>query len=202
MARMGTRWQQTDAPRGEDYDARWTQLAAAGESIHGEADLVDSLLEHLGGRRVLDAGCGTGRVAVELARRGYPVVGVDADRLMLEEAQAKAPEITWLAGDLSELGTLLSDTFDLVVLAGNVMIFLEPGSEADVVRQVAERLAPGGVVVAGFTVRADRLPLDAYDAMADAVGLTLLHRWSTWGREPYAGGDYAVSVHGRIEAKR
>jgi SAM-dependent methyltransferase len=196
MARVGTRWQRTDAPRGDEYDARWTRLAASGESIHGEADLVDSLLEEIGGRRVLDAGCGTGRVAVELARRGYQVVGVDADRLMLEAAQAKAPEITWLAGDLRELGDVLTDSFDAVVLAGNVMIFLEPGTEARVVEQVVGRLAPSGVLIAGFTVGPDQLSLDAYDALASEAGLILRNRWATWQHEPYAGGDYAVSVHG------
>ena len=38
---MGSRWQDTGAPRGDDYDTRWQKLAAAGESIHGEADLGD-----------------------------------------------------------------------------------------------------------------------------------------------------------------
>ena len=75
---MGTRWQNADAPRGDDYDARWTVLAAQGRNVHGEADLVESLLRESGGTRVLDAGCGTGRVAIELARRGFSVTGVDA----------------------------------------------------------------------------------------------------------------------------
>ncbi|HEX7827307.1 MAG TPA: SAM-dependent methyltransferase, partial [Mycobacterium sp.] len=60
---MTTRWQDTDAPRGDDYDARWRSLAATGQNVHGEADLVESLLRESGGTRVLDAGCGTGRVA-------------------------------------------------------------------------------------------------------------------------------------------
>ena len=57
--------------RGADYDARWDEMAAAGDNIHGEADLVSFLLAQTGGHRVLDAGCGTGRVAVELSRRGW-----------------------------------------------------------------------------------------------------------------------------------
>ena len=40
-----TRWQRSEAPRGDDYDARWRSLAAKGESIHGEADLVSALLD-------------------------------------------------------------------------------------------------------------------------------------------------------------
>ena len=47
------------------YDARWAAMAQAGENPHGEADLVHSL----GPGSVLDGGCGTGRVGIELARR-------------------------------------------------------------------------------------------------------------------------------------
>src|ERR1700733_6653252 len=69
-------WLDADSPRGEEYDGRFARLAAQGHDVHGEADLVGSLGLH----SVLDAGCGTGRVAMELARRGLNVVGVDLDR--------------------------------------------------------------------------------------------------------------------------
>src|SRR4051812_24275796 len=118
---MGTRWQDTDAPRGDSYDQRWTQLAESGESIHGEADFVEILLERTSGRRVLDAGCGTGRVAIELARRGHSVVGVDADLDMLATARTKVPDLTWIHADLADLGAHSTETFDVVLLAGNVM---------------------------------------------------------------------------------
>src|SRR5918997_5184872 len=62
ISRVSTRWNDADAPRGDEYDARWSQLAAAGQNVHGEADLVEELLRETGGTRVLDAGCGTGRV--------------------------------------------------------------------------------------------------------------------------------------------
>lgn len=198
MAPMGTRWQDTDAPRGEEYDARWARLAASGQSIHGEADLVDDLLGGRGGSRVLDAGCGTGRVAIELSRRGHSLVGVDADTGMLDAARAKEPGISWIHADLGDLDAHLDATFDLVVLAGNVMIFLDPGSEGRVVSQLADRLVPNGFLIAGFTIRPDRVSLDEYDRLAGAAGLELHHRWATWQRAPYADGDYAVSVHRRL----
>ncbi|TPG33612.1 class I SAM-dependent methyltransferase [Mycolicibacterium hodleri] len=194
---MGTRWQDTDAPRGDEYDARWQRLAEAGEGIHGEADLVDDLLRTTGGHRVLDAGCGTGRVAVELARRGHVVVGIDADTGMLDAARAKEPEISWIHADLADVEERAEFTFDVVLLAGNVMIFLDPGSEAGVLRRLTSCIAPDGVLVAGFSIRPDRLQLGDYDRFAEAAGLTLQHRWATWDREPYANGDYAVSVHRR-----
>lgn len=196
---MSTRWQQTDAPRGDEYDDRWRTLEADGRPIHGEADLVDGLLDEIGGSRVLDAGCGTGRVAIELAGRGRSVVGVDLDEAMLSAARAKAPALTWVAADLTYVAGLAGDPFDVVLLAGNVMIFVEPGSEARVLAALAARLAPGGLLVAGFQVE-PRLPLDRYDDLAADAGLRLVARWATWDREPFTGGDYAVSVHGRADA--
>lgn len=192
---MTNRWQRTEAPRGADYDARWAKLAAAGRSVHGEADLVDGLLRESGGTTVLDAGCGTGRVAVELARRGYRVTGVDADPDMLASARTKSDETPWVLADLTDLSGHVEATFDLVVLAGNVMIFLEPGTEGQVVHELAARLEPGGLLVAGFALRPDRLSLAEYDRVAEDAGLRLVARWATWDREPFTDGDYAVSVH-------
>ncbi|AFA76139.1 putative methyltransferase (plasmid) [Gordonia polyisoprenivorans VH2] len=192
-----TRWDGTAAPRGDEYDDRWSSLAAAGENVHGEADLVADLARGIGGRRILDAGCGTGRVAIELARRGFEVVGVDADPSMLATAQRKAGDIRWLRADLSSLDAHLDELFDLVVLAGNVMIFLTPGTEAGVLRQCASRLRPGGLLVAGFQLRPDRLTLSDYDIHALAAGLEPVARFATWDRRPFDGGEYAVSVHSR-----
>ena len=201
MARMSTRWEGTDAPRGAAYDARWERLAAAGESIHGEADLVDMLLQEQGGRRALDAGCGTGRVAIELAARGYDVVGVDFDAPMLDAARAKAPDLTWVQADLATLGSASLPhghrAFDAIVLAGNVMIFVQPGTEADVLQHLHDLLTAGGLVIAGFQLRTGRIDADEYDRMATDVGLEFVTRWATWERAPFAGGDYAVSVHRR-----
>ncbi|MEO7235536.1 MAG: class I SAM-dependent methyltransferase [Lapillicoccus sp.] len=194
---MTTRWQGTDAPRGDAYDARWRDLVASGRSVHGEADLVEELLEPSGTRRVLDAGCGTGRVAIELARRGFSVVGVDADAGMLAAARVKAPDLTWVEGDLAGSPRGMPTEVDLVLLAGNVMIFLDPGTEGRVLEDLGGRLAPTGLIVAGFQVRGDRLSLADYDAFAGAAGLEPVARWATRDRQPFTGGDYAVSVHRR-----
>jgi SAM-dependent methyltransferase len=189
-----SRWNRTSAPRGDDYDARWRALAASGQSIHGEADFVMSF----GPATVLDAGCGTGRVAVELARRGVDVVGVDLDAAMLDTARAKAPALEWFLSDLASLDLRGSDgatrRFDIVVAPGNVMIFVEPGSEATVIARCAAHLADGGRLIAGFQL--GRLTLEDYDRCATAAGLRLEARYCTWGGDPWApGADYAVSVH-------
>ena len=81
------------------YDERWARMAAAGQNPHGEADLVMRFAP----TSVLDAGCGTGRVAIELARRGVDVVGVDLDDDLLAVAREKAPQLTWVTADLARL---------------------------------------------------------------------------------------------------
>ena len=187
------RWLMERGGCGDAYDAIYQQRAAAGEDVHGEADFVEAL----GGQSVLDAGCGTGRVGRELARRGLDVAGVDIDALMLATAMRAAPAVPWLAADLASVN--LQRKFDVVVMAGNVMIYLAPGSEGAVVANMARHLAAGGWLVAGFqllALRAGCLSLQHYDAIASAAGLQLAQRWATWDRVPWrAGGDYAVSVH-------
>ncbi len=171
------------------YERRWERLAAAGVDPHGEADLVQTYAP----RSVLDAGCGTGRVAVELARRGVAVVGVDSDPDMIEVARAKAPGLRWILADLAELA--LPDRFDVVVLAGNVVPYVDAERRAAAVAACARHVAPGGVLVAGFTLRPGWPDLVDYDAWCADAGLSLADRWATWDRQPYAGGDYAVSAH-------
>ncbi len=149
---------------------------------------------------VLDAGCGTGRVAIELARRGVETVGVDIDPEMLGTARRKAPGLTWIEADLGRVAVCEPPgelrRFDVVVLAGNVMIFLTPGSERAVIANLARHLVPGGALVAGFQLQPGRLDLDRYDQLCEAAGLRLEQRWATWERDPWSpGGDYAVSLH-------
>jgi SAM-dependent methyltransferase len=181
--------------RAEQYDERWETLAASGHDVHGEASLVDSLVGR-DGARILDAGCGTGRVAIELARRGHHTVGIDIDAELLARARSKAPVLDWVEADLAALPVEVAPgPYDAVVLAGNVMIYVARGTAGAVVAHLAARLAPRGLLIAGFQL-AGQLPLAEYDEHAHAAGLTLATRWSTWERAPFAGAeDYAVSVH-------
>ena len=131
-----------------------------------------------------------------LARRGHHTVGVDIDDELLTRARGKAPALEWIHADLATLPPEIAPgPFDAVVLAGNVMIFVARGSEGSVLAHLATRLAPSGIVVAGFQL-SGRLPLAEYDRHAAGAGLALAARWSTWERVPFTGvEDYAVSVH-------
>ncbi len=178
---------------GAAYDAPYRARAEAGEDVHGEANAVLTL--HLSRPfRVLDAGCGTGRIAIELARHGVAIVGVDLDARMLDRAREKAPELDWRMDDLATCA--LGCSFDLILLAGNVMLFVAPGTEEQVVRTMARHLVPQGLLVAGFQLGRTAFDLVQYDAAAAAAGLVLRERWATWQGAPWTPTDqYAVSIH-------
>jgi SAM-dependent methyltransferase len=175
--------------QGDDYQRRFDELASAGVDVHGEATFVmrgspDS---------ALDAGCGTGRVAIELARRGVDVVGVDVDASMLDTARARNPGIEWYEQDLAALD--LGRVFDVVLLAGNVPLFTTPGTQAALVAGCARHVAAAGVLIAGFQLGRG-YELGSYDDDCRAAGLVLAERFSTWAADPARpGDDYAVSVH-------
>jgi SAM-dependent methyltransferase len=176
---------------GDEYQRRFDRLAERGADVHGEADLVMTYAP----AQVLDAGCGTGRVAIELARRGVEVLGVDADASMIATARRRAPELSWVESSL--VGLALEQQFDLVVMAGNVPLFTPEGTQGALVAGCARHLRSGGRLIAGFSL--DRgYGVDDYDRHAADAGLVLEDRWSTWDRAPFTvGGDYAVSVHRR-----
>jgi SAM-dependent methyltransferase len=196
-----SRWSAADSRiGGRDYAAHFAELASLGTDVHGEATMCASLVP-VGGR-VLDAGCGTGRVAIRLTELGYECVGVDSDESMLAEARATSSEVTWLLADLVDIDRL-SMSFALIVAAGNVIPLLAPGTEPTVVAGLANRLAPGGLLVAGFGLDAAHLPLPEppfgltdYDAWCATGGLSLEQRFSTWACDPYSPNDgYVVSLH-------
>lgn len=180
------KWESIDA---DAYDQKWQEMEAAGQGTHGEADFV----ERFSPTSILDAGCGTGRVAIELAKRGIDVIGIDLDEPFISQARAKAPQLDFRLGDLAT--ATLDQTFDVVVMAGNVMIFVAPTTEAQVIVNMAKHLAPGGYLISGFQL--DRgLTVEAYNQAADGARLTLAEHWSGWNREePTKSSDYAVLVY-------
>lgn len=197
----------TGGTAGPGYAARFAALAAEGADLHGEARRVDALLSELGRHPgdVLDAGCGTGRVATHLADLGHDVVGTDLDPSMLAEARRARPDLDWRLADLARLD--LGRRFDLVVGAGNLWPLLTPGTHARVIARLAAHLRPGGLLVLGFGLDAEHVPftlpddvafpdLVGYDTACVGAGLTLRVRTADWeGAEPYDGDGYAVSVH-------
>jgi len=198
--RRPTRWEQIgqqNPDRSAWYVERFRSMAAEGADLAGEARLVDAMLPR--GSRVLDAGCGPGRVGGELARRGHTVVGVDVDPLLVEAARADHPDGDWHVGDLAELdlpAAGVAEPFDLAVMAGNVLTFVAPGTEAEVLRRIRAHLVPDGRLVVGFGAGRG-YAFDALDADAAAAGLVVQHRFATWDLRPFGpDADFLVAVLG------
>jgi SAM-dependent methyltransferase len=191
-----TRWvTETSEGHSEWYIERFRGMAAEGADLAGEARLVDAMVPRHA--RILDAGCGPGRVGSELHARGHVVVGVDADPALIDAARHDHPGPHWLVADLAELGLAAlgePEPFDAAVLAGNVMVFLAPRTETDVLARVGAHVRPEGFVIVGFHI--DRnLALDDFDRHVAEAGLVIEHRFATWDlRAWHDGADFAVTV--------
>ena len=149
------------------------------------------------GSRILDAGCGPGRVGAVLHAWGHDVVGVDVDPELIAAARQDHPGPTWLVADLVDLDlpTLgVAEPFHAAVVAGNVMAFVAVGTEPDVLCRIAAHLVADAIVVVGFGT--DRgYPLRDFDTHVAAAGLTLEHRFATWDLRPWHDeATFAVSV--------
>src|SRR5918912_58074 len=107
-------------------DQRWRRLTAAAVVRVGDD--------------VLDACCGTGDLAVACARLGGRVTGLDFSERMLERARRKAPDVTWVRGDLLAL-PFESETFDAATVGFGVRN-VEDLERA--LRELRRVLRPGG----------------------------------------------------------
>ena len=173
------------------YIDRFRKLAEEGADLHGEARLVDSMVGR--GARILDAGCGPGRVGAYLAGAGHDVTGVDLDPMLIAAARADHPGARWLVGDLTDLD-VPGDGFDVIVCAGNVMTFLAPDTRRPVLGRFAGHLREGGRAVIGFgTTRG--YPPKEFLSDAAAGGLVPDLLLSTWDLRPYReDSEFLVAV--------
>lgn len=177
------------------YIQRFRDMAARGEDLAGEARLVDALVPR--GARILDAGCGTGRVGGFLAAAGHDIIGVDLDPELITVARQEYPSLRWLVGDLAELDLPAAGIpagFDAVVCAGNVMTFVAPASRVNIMRRLGTHLRTGGRVVVG--VGAGRgYEFDTFLADAAAGGLHPELLLSSWDLRPFTpNSDFLVAV--------
>ena len=102
------------------YIERFRAMARGGDDLAGEARFVDAMAPR--GARILDAGCGPGRVGGYLAAAGHQVVGVDVDPALIEAAEQDHPGPQWLVGDPAELDLPargITESFDIIVSAGS-----------------------------------------------------------------------------------
>ncbi len=190
---MNSRWPGLTNPgHSHAYIERFRQLSESGTDIAGEARLVDAMVAR--GSRILDAGCGPGRLAGWLAAAGHDVVGVDIDPLLIEAAERDYPGPAYAVGSVTELDAdALGGPFDAVVCAGNVMVFLAPDTEVEALAAMRSVLAPDGFVIVGFHVA--RYSVTRFDEHARAAGFAVEQRFATWDLRPWRDdSDFAVTV--------
>lgn len=181
----------------DEYASRWDRLAEQGHDVHGEADFV----MRYGGEpgpplTALDAGCGAGRVAAELARRGVETTAVDLDDELLERARSRSSDVSWVHADLAELD--LETTFDCVVLAGNVLPYVEPSRQSDALGACARHVAPTGRLIMGMNLVPGWPTLVDVEAWMQTHNLVEVERFAGWGAEPWPASavdaNYVVVV--------
>jgi len=177
------------------YIERFRSMARAGDDLAGEARLVDAMAPRAA--RILDAGCGPGRLGGYLAAAGHYVVGVDVDPALIEAAEHDHPGPRWLVGDLAELDLPsrgITEPFDVIVSAGNVMTFLAPSTRGQVLGRLRAHLAGDGRAVIGFG--ADRgYEFGQFLADAAAAGLVPDLLLSTWDVRPFTDdSDFLVAI--------
>ncbi len=188
---------EADPGHSQRYIERFQAMARAGADLAGEARLIDAMLTR--GSRVLDAGCGTGRVGSFLTAAGHEVVGVDIDPVLIAAARQEHAGARWLVGDLADLDLPaqgISEGFDVIVCAGNVMTFVAPNTRREVLRRMRAHLRGDGRVVVGFGAGRG-YEFGEFLADAQAIGLVSDLLLSTWDLRPFTDeSDFLVAVLG------
>jgi ubiquinone biosynthesis O-methyltransferase len=137
------------ADLGPEAYSRWraSEIGATTERL--ESQLVLELMGDVGGRSVLDVGCGDGEFALELAKRGAVVTGIDASAAMIDAAKRRATQhnadIAFQVGMAEQL-PFPAERFDIVT-AITILCFVDDAGP--VFREIARVLRPGGRLVIG-----------------------------------------------------
>ncbi|MBD0862460.1 class I SAM-dependent methyltransferase [Gordonia sp. zg691] len=177
------------------YVERFRAMAEKGDDLVGEARLIDAMAAR--GSRILDAGCGPGRVGGYLAEAGHDVVGVDVDPVLIQAAEEDHPGPRWLVSDLAELDLPargIEEPFDIIVSAGNVMAFLAPSTRVTVLERLRAHLREDGRAVIGFGAGRD-YAFDDFLEDAATAGFVPDLLLSSWDVRPFtAESEFLVAV--------
>ncbi len=134
-----------------------------------EVNFIENEVNSVRSKTILDVGCGTGRHAIELAKRGYTVTGIDLSESQLkrarEKAQAAGVTVQFIRQDARDL--TIDQQFDLVIMLCEGAFSLMETDEMNfsILKQAAEHLKPGGKFI--FTTLNALYPL--YHSVKDFI---------------------------------
>jgi SAM-dependent methyltransferase len=128
----------------------YRRFVAWPQRIEREWPFLQKVLASAPSQRVLDLGCGTGEHARFLATKGFSVVGIDASDSMLAKARegSTPTSVEFVAGDISDVATLTSESFGAAMCVGNTLPHLRDAAALDrLLAGLRARLLPGGPVL-------------------------------------------------------
>jgi SAM-dependent methyltransferase len=196
------RWEQLAGGPDNHYASCFERLMERGEDIDGEARLADVLAPRHA--RILDAGAGIGRVAAALAARGHDVTAVEKDPDLVARSRRHFPHVPVVEADVLALTPGLLEAagrpaaYDVVVVVGNVMVYLADGTEVRALRTLAALLAAGGRILVGFHPQAGprgsrAYPVEELREHVAAAGLTVQQLFGSYDLLP-PSEEYVVAV--------
>jgi len=154
---------------GADYD---TLYPASGLETEATVDFLADLAERHPNRSVLEFGIGTGRLAIELCRRGLRVAGIEASERMVAALRAKAPDAQIEIGIGDYVSTRIAGEFSVVALVFNNI--LDPRglpAQLGIFQNAGRHLAPGGCFVVEAFVLSDEAKSGSWTVSPRSVGV-------------------------------
>jgi SAM-dependent methyltransferase len=197
-----TRWELNADLLDGRYAKRFDALIERGEDIDGEARLVDVLSPR--GARILDAGSGMGRVAAALVARGHDVTAVEKDPGLVAHSRSRYPDVPVVESDILGLSpdslrqAGRPTSYDVVVVVGNVMVYLADGTEVRALQGLGSLLAPDGRMLVGFHPQqgpsgSRDYAVEEFSGHVSGAGLRIDQLFGSYDLRPPAE-DYVVAV--------